>query len=163
MNGSTSNRPGHWGKELALYLLLAMLLRLPMAWFDFINVDEAAHLVGSRELVGDGTLYRTFVDNKPPLIYVFYAFGGGSMLALRLLSIAVLWPSLAWLAARGAATRKEGIRLGCLYLFSSAGFVAADTHAVNTEILGLLPIAVATWVSLCSTLSSTRREEGPHR
>ena len=130
---------------------LAFAMRLPMVWFDFVNVDEAAHLVGARELLGSGKLYETFVDNKPPLIYLFYALGGGSMRWLRLLAILLLWIPLGWLAGRGAETGPERTRLSCLYLVTSAGFVAADTHAVNTEVLGLLPLAFAADLFLRST------------
>lgn len=115
-----------------------------MIGFDFVNVDEAAHLVGAQQLTGEGQLYVTFVDNKPPLIYLFYALGGGSMVALRLLSILALWLPLGWLAGRIADTEPNQTAIGCLYLATSAGFVAADTHAVNTEVLGLVPIALAT-------------------
>jgi hypothetical protein len=130
---------------LAICACVALVTRLPMVGFDFVNVDEAAHMVGALELIGEGTLYRTFADNKPPLIYL-YALSGGSLLALRLLGIALLWLPLAWLAASEAVTKREQALLGCLYLLSSAGFVAADTHAVNTEVLGLLPTALATWL-----------------
>jgi len=116
-----------------------------MLGFDFVNVDEAAHLVGSLELTSGGQLYRTFVDNKPPLIYLFYALAGGSMWALRLLAIVLLWLPLGWLASRCARAPRDRLLVGGLYLLTSAGFVAADTHAVNTELVGLVPTALAAW------------------
>lgn len=143
-----TNRSDLWPnvRTLFAFALVALATRLPMVGFPFINVDEAAHLVGAQELMGEGRIYQTFVDNKPPLIYFFYALGLGSMPALRALAILFIWLPLAWLAGSEVKSANHRLLAGCFYLVTSAGFVAADTHAVNTEMLGLVPLALATWL-----------------
>src|SRR5689334_15050226 len=64
------------GRTAALFGLLAaasLVTRLPFLRHPFLNTDEAAHLLGSWELLHGGRLYIDFVDNKPPLVHLFYA------------------------------------------------------------------------------------------
>ena len=52
--------------------------------------------MGSHVLLQDGTLYVDFVDNRPPLLYGFYALGqllfGPGMVAVRLMVAALVLP-----------------------------------------------------------------------
>src|SRR5664279_1662876 len=84
-------RPG-----LALFFLFvatSLASRGFLIGVDILDVDEAMHIVGSWELLRGKHLYVGFVDNKPPLLYVYYAFAqlvfGRGMLAIHILSIIV--------------------------------------------------------------------------
>jgi hypothetical protein len=134
-------------KVWQLLLVLTLLTRAPFFGFSFLNVDEAAHWVGASELFGPGSLYSTFVDNKPPLIYFAYAPGvalGTGMLGVRILAALVLVFPTALAAAACFERRQHQLWAGALFLLMSASFVASDSQAVNTESPMLLGVAWAT-------------------
>src|SRR5262245_41470824 len=58
---------------LALFVGVSLLTRWLSLSVELLDMDEAAHAVGSWVLRDGGLLYRDFVDNKPPLLYVYYA------------------------------------------------------------------------------------------
>jgi 4-amino-4-deoxy-L-arabinose transferase-like glycosyltransferase len=133
-------------RRLLLFVLLSVLTH---AWLFFAPPlsDEAAHLVGSWTLLRGGHLYIDFVDNKPPLLYVFYAAAqwmlGRGLLAVRtVLGVGVL-PLCAYAASAFYGHGRAGLAAGCLYLVTSAAFAPEDALAVNTELLMMLPAAAA--------------------
>jgi hypothetical protein len=81
--GDALDRPG---TRLALFVALAVVTRAPFLTVPFLDLDEAAALVGSWQLLGGGTLYVDFVDNGPPLLYGAHALAqilfGRGMLAV---------------------------------------------------------------------------------
>lgn len=127
--------------------MLSALLRAPFLRIDFLDIDEACHVVGSWQLMDGRLPYRDFVDNKPPLLYVYYALAqfllGKGMPAVRLLTIAFTIPLTALAAARFYNYSRTGVVAGVLLLVYGAAFLAHDMHAVNAEILMLLPAAWA--------------------
>ena len=60
---------------LALFVGLSLLTRWLSLVVEVLDTDEAAHAVGSWVLLDRGRLYTDFVDNKPPLLYAYYALG----------------------------------------------------------------------------------------
>lgn len=133
-----------------LWTTLLLFTRAPFFFYDFLNIDEAAQLQGGLEILHGGQLYRTFADNKPPLIYLFYALAslpfGPSMLAVRIGSALLFVLPSAWLIARLFSTREQGTFAGAAFLLLSATLFARDLQAVNTEWLMLPPLGAA---SLC--------------
>lgn len=113
---------------------------------DILDVDEAMHLVGSWELLRGRHLYLGFVDNKPPLLYVYYALAqtlfGRGMFAVHLLTVLATVPLIALGVSSFFGHDRLGLVAGVTYLVASAAYLAHDMHAVNCEILMLLP---ATW------------------
>ena len=59
---------------------------LALARVGILDTDEAAHAVGSWVLLDGGRLYTDFVDNKPPLLYAYYALA-------QILLAGGSWPS----------------------------------------------------------------------
>ena len=129
IDGGSSQRSGV--ARLALFGVLAALTRVPFLTVPFLDLDEAAALVGSWTLLDGGTLYVDFVDNRPPLLYHLYALGqilfGRGMLAVRLLTVVVVLPLTAFAASaffrhdrRGLVTQaasalddlREAVQLG---------------------------------------------------
>jgi hypothetical protein len=53
------------GARLALFVALSLLTRAPFLTIPFLDLDEAAALVGSWTLLDGGILYVDFVDNRP--------------------------------------------------------------------------------------------------
>ncbi len=130
-----------------LFAAVALLTRAPFLRVPFLDLDEAAALVGSRVLLGGGTLYVDFADNRPPLLYAFYALGqtlfGGGLLGVRLLTALAVLPLTALAASAFYRHDRRGLLAGLLYLVYGAAFLAHDMHSVSPEVLMLLPLAWA--------------------
>jgi 4-amino-4-deoxy-L-arabinose transferase-like glycosyltransferase len=144
---------------LGLFVAVALLTRAPFLSVPFLDLDEAAALVGARELLRGGTLYVDFVDNRPPLLYAFYAlaqavFGPGVPAVRLLLALAVL-PLTAFAASAFFGHDRRGVLAGLLYLVYGAAFLAHDMHSASPEVLMLLPLAGA--------LAVVRDPPGPGR
>jgi hypothetical protein len=130
-----------------LFVLVSLATRGPFLGFDILNVDEAAHAVGSWELMRGGRLYVDYADHKPPLIYLYYALAqallGRGLLAVRILTTLLALPLTALAASAFYRHDRRGRAAGLLYLLYGAAFLAADMQAVNGEVLMLLPAAWA--------------------
>ena len=137
-------RPG-WAL-FGLFVLVSVVTRGFLMGVDILDVDEAMHIVGSWELLRGKHLYAGFVDNKPPLLYVYYAFAqlvfGRGMLAIHILSIFVTVPLTALGVAAFFQYDRRGLWAGVAFLIFGAAYLAHDMHSVNCEMLMLLP---ATW------------------
>jgi len=138
------------------WCLLLLVPRLPFYFaYDFLNVDEAAHLLGAQTLLTSGQrLYVDFVDNKPPLIYAFYAPAVAllpsrwAMLGVHVtFLLGVVLPTV-WALASCFNDRRTGTLAGAFYLLLSGAFVASDGLAANTEQAMLLPLSFAVKLSL---------------
>jgi hypothetical protein len=139
------NRRAGW-QRLLLFVLLSLLTRWLSLVVDVIDLDESAHIVGSWEMMRGRLLYADFVDNKAPLLYVYYALAqmlfGRGLLAVHLLTALVTIPLTAYAVSAFFHHRREGLVSGVLFLAYSAAFIGHDMLASNTEILMILP---ATW------------------
>ncbi len=133
--------------RLALFVALAVLTRASFLTVPFLDLDEAAALVGSWQVLDGGTLYVDFVDNRPPLLYDLYALGqllfGRGMLAVRLLAALIVLPLTALAASAFYRHDRRGLVAGLLYLVYGAAFLAHDMHSVSAEMLMLLPLGWA--------------------
>lgn len=129
-----------------LFVAMSLVTRGFLLGVDILDVDEATHIVGSWEFLRGRHLYVGFVDNKPPLLYVYYAvaqllFGRG-MFAVHLLTVLVTVPAIALGVSSFFRHDRRGVVAGLVFLVASAAYLAHDMHAVNCELLLLLP---ATW------------------
>jgi hypothetical protein len=138
--------PSRW-RTFGLFVLVSVATRGPFVLFPFLNVDEAAHVVASWELLRGALLYTDYADHKPPLTYVHYALAqillGRGMLAVRLFTTLVTVPLTAFAASAFFRHGRRGRAAGLLYLLYGAAFLATDMQAVNSELLMLLPAAAA--------------------
>ena len=134
-------------RRFGLFVLASLLTRAVLLAVPIVDLDEAAHVVGSWELLRGGLLYTDFVDNKPPLVYVYYALAqlllGRGMLSVRLLTTLVTLPLTALVASAAVGHGRRGLAAGLLYLAYGAAFIGHDMLAVNCEVLMLLPAAGA--------------------
>ena len=130
-----------------LFLLLSLLTRGAFLSIPILDIDEAAYAVGSWELLRGGRLYTDFADNKPPLLYGYYALPqvvlGRGMLAVRLFTTVVTLPLTALALSAFFGHDRRGAAAGILYLVYGAAFYAHDMQSVNAEIPMLLPGAWA--------------------
>jgi hypothetical protein len=129
-----------------LFVAMSLATRGFLLGVDILDVDEASHIVGSWELLRGRHLYVGFVDNKPPLLYVYYAFAqllfGRGMFAVHLLTVLFTVPAIALGVSSCFRHDRRGVVAGLIFLVSSSAYLAHDMHAVNCELLLLLP---ATW------------------
>jgi hypothetical protein len=132
---------------LGVFVGVSLATRAPFLGASILDLDEAAALVGSQELLRGGTLYVDFVDNRPPLLYAFYALAGlvpgHGMFWARLLSTLVVLPLTAFAASAFYRHDRRGVAAGLLYLVYGAAFLAHDMHSVSPELLMLLPLGWA--------------------
>ncbi len=140
-------KPARALQHFALFAAVALATRAPFLGVPFLDLDEAAQLVGARVLLGGGTLYVDVADNRPPLLYVYYALGqaflGTGMTGLRALTAAVTLPLTALAASAFYRHDRRGLLAGLLYLVYGAAFLAHDMHSVSPEVVMLLPLAWA--------------------
>lgn len=128
------------------FVALCLVARGALVWVEIVNVDEAAHIVGSWELLRGRLLYTDFADHKPPLLYAYYALSqivfGRGMLGVRLFTLLVAVPLTALAASAFFGHDRRGFTAGALYLVSGAAFIGHDMLSVSSELLMLLP---ASW------------------
>lgn len=130
-------------KIFGAFVFVSLLTRGLFLGIDLLDIDEAAHIVGSWELMRGKLLYTDFVDNKPPLLYVYYAFAqilfGRGMFSVHFLTTLWTVPLTALAASAFYGHDRRGIIAGLLFLIYSASFFAHDMLAANAEILMMLP------------------------
>jgi hypothetical protein len=126
---------------------VSLLTRATFIPVEILDMDEAAHAVGSWTLMDGGLLYRDFVNNKPPMLYVYYALAqwifGRGIISVHFFTALIVIPLTALAVAAFFDYDKKGIYGGFLYLITSAAFLAHDMHSTNAEILMVLPGAWA--------------------
>ena len=147
-----------------LYLIFAIVSLLTRAAFlpiEIIDMDEAAHAVGSWTWIEGGSLYRDFINNKPPLLYVYYAFAqilfGKGLFAVHILTAIFVVPLTALAVAAFFDYEKRGFHAGLLYIMLSTCFLAHDMQSTNAEILMVLPGAWAIALVRNSELAGSRK------
>lgn len=132
---------------LAAFVAVGFLTRGVLLGVGIVDLDEAAHIVGSWELLRGQLPYTNFADHKPPLVYVYYALAqlllGRGMLAVRLLTLLVTVPFTAHAASAFFRHDRRGVVAGLLYLVYGAAFLGHDMLAVNCELLMMLPLSWA--------------------
>ena len=131
---------------LLLFVAVSLATRGFLLGVDILDVDEAMHIVGSWQLLRGEHLYVGFIDNKPPLLYVYYAAAqvllGRGMLAVHLMTVLLVVPLTALGVSAFFKHDRRGVIAGLTILVFGAAYIAHDMHAANCEILMLLP---ATW------------------
>ena len=132
-------------RRLAFFAAISLATRWLGLVVDVLDVDEAAHIVGSWQWLAGRLLYVDFVDNKPPLLYVYYALAqalGHSLVSVRLFTSLVTVPLTAFGVSAFFDHDRRGLVGALVFLVYSASFVAHDMVSVHAELPMLLP---ATW------------------
>ena len=131
---------------LLLLCLLPILLYIPAMGSPFER-DEGAYATIAQGLLDGKVPYRDLFDNKPPLVYGWYALSfsvfGESVWAPRLVAAALL--SLTTLAVFGQAklVMPRGVAFTAAAVFAvSTGLPWVALHA-NTEAYMLLPLVTS--------------------
>ena len=135
-----------WHAHALLFLCVSFVTRAVVLPVRIVDIDESSHLTAAWVLRAGGRLYVDAADHKPPLVFLYYAltqvFGHG-MLSVRLVTHVVWVPLTALAVSRLWADERRQRIAGLVFLLASVSFFGHDTLAVNTELLGLLPMALA--------------------
>ena len=139
-------------RRRTLTLLMALVaISIATRWLslivDVVDLDETCHIVGAWELLRGGLLYTDFVDNKPPLVYVYYAatqlLAGRGLFSVHLVTAVCVVPLTALAVSACYRHSRVGIVAAVTFLLYSASFLAHDMLATNAEVLMVLPAAWA--------------------
>ena len=102
-------------------------------------------MVGASALLRGELPYTAFGDNKPPLIYAYYAIAqlvaGHGIDAVRLVTAIITLPLTAYGVSAFYRHEKAGIAGAVLFLLFSASYIGSDMLAVNCEVVMMLPLA----------------------
>ena len=148
-----------------LTLLVALVaISIATRWLslvvDVVDLDETCHIVGAWQLLRGGLLYTDFVDNKPPLVYVYYAatqlLAGRGLFAVHLVTAVAVVPLTALAVSACYRHTRVGIVAAVIFLLYGAAFLAHDMLATNAEVLMVLPAAWAI-VLVCEEQHAHRR------
>ena len=123
---------------LPAFVAAAVLTRWLSLVVDVLDSDEAAHVVGSWVWMDGGRLYTDFIDNKPPLLYAYYALAqlllGKGLFAVHLFTAVVTVPLTALAASAFFGRDRRGLAAAALSLVYGSSFLAHDMLAVNAEL-----------------------------
>ena len=132
---------------LAMFIAVAFLTRALFLRDDILGPDEASYFVAAREILQHKLLYTDVADNKPPLIYLYYALaqllGADGLFGVRLLTALLTVPLTALAASAFYQHDRRGVVAGLLFLVYGAAYFAGDMLSVNCEIVMLLPLGWA--------------------
>ena len=148
---------------LGLYIAISAITRLVVSGNDIVNVDESSYMVGGWELLSGHLPYAGFADNKPPLIYVYYALTqllGHGMWSVRVVTMLVTVPLTALAASAFYRHDRRGIAAALAYLVFGAAYDAGEMLAVNCELVMMLPLAWAIVLVRDESRLSQRRTLG---
>jgi hypothetical protein len=153
---------------LGVYVAGSLLTRGVVLFADIINGDEASYVVGAREILSGHLPYLTFADNKPPLIYLYYALiqlvAGPGIVAVRLVTTLVTVPLTALAVSAFYDHERRGIVAALAFLAASASFDASNMLAVNCESRHGAPARVGAGARSERTgLRAVARSAGRHR
>jgi 4-amino-4-deoxy-L-arabinose transferase-like glycosyltransferase len=131
---------------LILICLLPVLLYLPFAGTPFER-DEGTYATVAQGLLDGKVPYRDLFDNKPPLVYGWYAFSfalfGESTTAPRMVAAVLLSVTTLALFAQARLLFPRGVAYLAATLFAvSTGVPFLALHA-NTEAYMLLPLVTS--------------------
>jgi 4-amino-4-deoxy-L-arabinose transferase-like glycosyltransferase len=133
-----------------LFLVASLATRWISLIIDVIDIDETAHIVGAWEMLRGRVPYAEFVNNKPPLLYVYYALSqwliGEGLWTVRLLTTTVTVPLTALGVSKYFDHSRTGVVAGLVLIVYGAAFLGHDMLSSNTEVLMLLPAA---WALAC--------------
>lgn len=129
---------------LLLYIAVSFVTRAVVLGADIVNGDEASYVVGAREILAGSVPYTAFVDNKPPLIYLYFAIAqlfGDGIFAVRVLTAIVTVPLTAFAVSAFYRHDRRGVAGALAFLIVGASYDAGNMLAVNCELVMSLPIA----------------------
>ena len=149
LNFYRSNHIYNYRKEWVLLIscFVFVLLRIPSLIEPHWYGDEGIYQVIGRALNDGRILYRDIWDNKPPLLYIIYAFSFGNLFAVKLLSLlAGLGSIIFFFKLVGKIFKKEVSIFICTILYALLfGAPILEGNIANAENFMLLPVVASSY------------------
>lgn len=141
--------PGWCG--LPLLLLLTWLAR-PAAWRRPLGIDAGQYLYVGQAVLDGGMPYEDAANNKGPLLYLVFALirlvaGHGTVLVNGAVAVFLALAALAVAGYVAAAAGRAAGALAGVLLAVLSGSIAMQADDVNSEQIGLAPMAAAWWLA----------------
>lgn len=144
-------------KLLLTICVAAVLMRMVVFLFPFVNIDENEFAVAGRIILDGGLPYRDFLIYQPPVIYYLYAlafavFHTNSIWAAHIVVIGVVVASCIALYLTGRRLGGESTGLwaaGCYAIFS-ATFLPSEILGATCEVVLVLPVVCALWCAVAA-------------
>ena len=141
-------RLGTW-QILLIYILVAVLIRLPFFFRDYIDHDESTFILMGQALVDGYLPYTHLWDLKPPLVFYFFAgiisIFGKSFIAIRLIG-SIIVALTAWFTFRTSnllVDKTVGFFAGLITIYLLSLFGAMQ--GLMSEHLAALPLVMAVY------------------
>ncbi len=135
---------------VGLIALALFVTRITTLFIPLIDDEETFAVIG-RILLHGGLPYIDVVDNKPPLLYYWYAlwlglFGDGNTLALHLIGMA--WVGLTcffiFFIGRRASNERAGYFAALAYAIFTTTFIPSYI-ALHASLILALPLTIGVW------------------
>lgn len=146
---------------LAVLLIVVFLLRLPSLFEPYSYGDEGIYLVLGQAVNKGLLLYRDIFDNKPPLLYLLAAAGGGTLFWFRFF---LLGSALATLFLFSRLCQKlfpqdeRVCRTATIVLAILTTTRLIEGNIANSEIFILLPITLGFYLIFDLLSAKTKRK-----
>jgi 4-amino-4-deoxy-L-arabinose transferase-like glycosyltransferase len=131
----------------AAIVLVALAIRLPFFFPAVIDWDESTYIIGGQALLDGDVLYQDIWENKPPLLFAFFAASiavlGKSISAVRLAGVVCVVAAalLVRAAASRIATPATGTTAALIYV--AAASLLPSAQATMTEHPAVVPLLAA--------------------
>ncbi|MBI2343494.1 MAG: glycosyltransferase family 39 protein [Deltaproteobacteria bacterium] len=128
----------------------AIIIRLPLFMFPFINIDENEYRLAAQIILNGGLPYRDFLIYQPPVIYYFFAgiawlFGTNALWPVHLVMLFVMVMSSLLLCSIGRLLWSEqaGLWAAAGYGVCAVVPLPSDMLGANMEVLLTIPVLMA--------------------
>lgn len=143
---------------LLIYILIAVLIRLPFFFRDYVDHDESTFIIMGQALVDGHLPYLKLWDLKPPLVFYFFAgiiaLFGKSFIAIRLIGsiIVGLTAFFTFRISELLTNRKPSFFAGLITVYLLSLFGALQ--GVMSEHLAALPLVWGIYILMKNNSSS---------
>ncbi|MCP4135099.1 MAG: hypothetical protein GY754_29280 [bacterium] len=143
-------------KKYSNYLLLLLIgiaiLRIPGLFQPILDMDESVFSEFANIILSGGIPYIDALDNKPPLIYYFFAavyslFGMGSLAAVHGVTTLVVMATALMVYFLGRETAGKRTGLFAALIFTALAHTYEPKYiSTNAETLMNLPLVIASFI-----------------
>jgi len=150
---SSQNNRKHTWSVIFLFILLSFLVRFPYYFKSVIDWDESSFINQGASLLSGNLPYTVLWDNKPPLVFVFFALVlllGKSIVLVRIAGTICVFLTayMIWRIGKLVWNRDAGLVAGILTIVFISLCPDNQGQPTMTEIIALVPATGALLILL---------------